>query len=273
MAEPRTPSCLSIATSDSGGGAGVQADIKAFAAAGCHGATVIVGLTAQNTREIAATFEVPAWFITEQLDAVFGDISIDALKTGALLSRDTVDAIADFLDRLRAAGTLPPLVIDPVVQATSGGALLADDALDAVVRRLLPLSVVVTPNHDEAAVLAGRDGSASELAEAIVSRGAHAVLITGSGRGGDHLFDGTKHMNISVPVTQARATHGSGCTHSATLCAHLARGADLKTAARAAAAATASAITLGLDDIGSGDGPVDVIGLRVHRGARRRPVP
>lgn len=273
MAEPRTPSCLSIATSDSGGGAGIQADIKAFAAAGCHGATVIVGLTAQNTREIAATFEVPAWFITEQLDAVFGDISIDALKTGALLSRDTVDAIADFLDRLRAAGTLPPLVIDPVVQATSGGALLADDALDAVVRRLLPLSVVVTPNHDEAAVLAGRDGSASELAEAIVSRGAHAVLITGSGRGGDHLFDGTKHMNISVPVTQARATHGSGCTHSATLCAHLARGADLKTAARAAAAATASAITLGLDDIGSGDGPVDVIGLRVHRGARRRPVP
>ena len=271
MAEPRTPSCLSIATSDSGGGAGVQADVKAFAAAGCHGATVIVGLTAQNTQEVAATFEVPPWFIVEQLDAVFSDISIDALKTGALLSRETVDAISGYLERLRAAGTLPPLVIDPVLRATTGDVLLAEEALDALMRRLLPLSTVVTPNHDEAVVLGGRDGTASELAEAIVARGAQAVLITGSGKGGDHLFDGAKHMNIAVPMTQARATHGSGCTHSATLCAHLARGADLKTAARAAAAATASAITLGLDDVGSGDGPVDVIGLRVHRGARRRP--
>lgn len=273
MAEPRTPTCLTIATSDSGGGAGVQADIKAFAAAGCHGATVIVGLTAQNTREVAATHEVPAWFITAQLVAVFSDIGIDALKTGALLSRATVDAVADHLEPLHASGALPPLVIDPVLRASSGAALLADDALTAVVQRLLPLATVVTPNHEEAAVLAGRDGNANELAEAIVARGAHAALITGSGKGGDHLFDGTRHMNIPVPVTQARATHGSGCTHSATLCAYLARGADLKTAARAAAAATASAITLGLDDVGGGDGPVDVIGLRVHRGGRRRPVP
>ena len=272
MAEPRTPSCLTIATSDSGGGAGVQADIKAFAAAGCHGTTVIVGLTAQNTREVAATFAVPAWFITAQLDAVFSDITIDALKTGALLSRETVDAVADHLERLRTSATLPPVVVDPVLRATSGASLLAGDALAALTQRLLPLSTVVTPNHDEAVVLAGREGSASELAEAIVARGAHAVLITGSGRGGDHLYDGIKHMNIPVPVTQPRATHGSGCTHSASLCAQLARGADLKTAARAAAAATASAITLGLDDVGSGDGPVDVIGLRVHRGGRRRPV-
>lgn len=273
MAEPRTPSCLTIATSDSGGGAGVQADIKAFAAAGCHGTTVIVGLTAQNTVEVAATFEVPAWFVGAQLDAVFNDISIDAVKTGALLSRETVVAVADHLEHLRAAGTLPPLVIDPVVRATSGAALLADDALDTLITRMLPLSTVITPNHDEAVILAGRDGTAPELAEAIVARGARAVLVTGSGRSGDHLYDGSKHMNIAVPVTQARATHGSGCTHSATLCAYLARGADLKTAARAAAAATASAITLGLDDVGSGDGPVDVIGLRVHRGGRRRPVP
>ncbi|MBV8526895.1 MAG: bifunctional hydroxymethylpyrimidine kinase/phosphomethylpyrimidine kinase [Candidatus Dormibacteraeota bacterium] len=273
MAEPRTPTCLTIATSDSGGGAGVQADVKAFAAAGCHGATVIVGLTAQNTVEVAATFEVPAWFITAQLDAVFNDIGIDALKTGALQSRETVDAVAAFLERLQSAGALPPLVIDPVLRASSGAALLPDDALEALIDRLLPLSTVITPNHDEAVVLARRDGSAHELAEAIVARGAHAALITGSGRSGDHLYDGARHMNIAVPVTQARATHGSGCTHSATVCAHLARGADLKTAARAAAAATASAITLGLDDVGSGDGPVDVIGLRVHRGARRRPVP
>ena len=271
MAEPRTPACLTVATSDSGGGAGVQADIKAFAAAGCHGASVIVGLSAQNTREITATYPVPPWFITAQLQAVFSDISIDAVKTGALLSRETVDAVADHLEGLRSEGILPPVVVDPVLRASSGAALLADDALAALIERLLPLASVVTPNHDEAAVLAGRDGSTSELAEAIAARGANAVLITGSGTGGDHLFDGTKHINIAVPVTQARATHGSGCTHSATMCAYLARGADLKTAARAAAAATASAITLGLDDVGAGDGPVDVIGLRVHRGGRRRP--
>lgn len=273
MAEPRTPACVTVATSDSGGGAGVQADIKAFAAAGCHGASIIVGLTAQNTREITATFPVPPWFITAQLEAVFSDISVDAVKTGAMLSRETVDAVADHLERLHGDGTMPPLVIDPVLRASSGASLLADDAVAALSDRLLPLATVVTPNHDEARVLAGRDGSLSELAEAIVARGAHAVLITGSGRGGDHLFDGTKHITIAVPVTQARATHGSGCTHSATVCAYLARGADLKTAARAAAAATASAITLGLDDVGGGDGPVDVIGLRVHRGGRRRPVP
>ena len=271
MAEPRTPSCLTIATSDSGGGAGIQADLKAFAAAGCHGTSVIVGLTAQNTREITATFDVQPWFISAQLDAVFSDISIDALKTGALLSLETVDAVAGYLESLYAAGNLPPVVVDPVLRATSGAPLLAGDALAALTNRLLPLAAVVTPNHDEAAVLAGRESSNKELAEAITALGAHAVLITGSGREGDHLFDGTKHMSIAVPVTRARATHGSGCTHSATLCAHLARGADLKTAARAAAAATASAITLGLDDVGHGDGPVDVIGLRVHRGARRRP--
>ena len=271
MAEPRTPSCLTIATSDSGGGAGVQADIKAFAAAGCHGATVIVGLTAQNTQAIASTYEVEPWFITAQLEAVFSDITIDALKTGALLSREAVDAVWAYLDRLHGAGTLPPLVIDPVLRASTGASLVSAGALTVLIERLLPLATVVTPNREEAVVLAGRDGSNQELAEAIVARGAHAVLITGSGKDGDHLFDGTKHMNIAVPVTQARATHGSGCTHSATLCAHLARGADLKTATRAAAAATASAITLGLDDVGSGDGPVDVIGLRVHRGARRRP--
>lgn len=273
MAEPRTPSCLTIATSDSGGGAGLQADVKAFAAAGCHGTTVIVGLTAQNTREIKATYDVEPWFITEQLEAVFSDISIDALKTGALLTHQTVDVVAAYLENLHNAGNLPLLVIDPVVRASSGALLLTDGARQALINRLLPLSTVVTPNHAEAVILAGRDGTAHELAEAIVARGAHAVLITGSGKSGDHLFDGAKHMNIAVPVTLARATHGSGCTHSATLCAYLARGADLKTAARAAAAATASAITLGLDDIGSGDGPVDVIGLRVHRGARRRPVP
>lgn len=271
MAELRTPSCLTIATSDSGGGAGIQADLKAFAAAGCHGASVIVGLTAQNTREIAATYDVPPWFIKAQLDAVFGDISIDALKTGALLSRETVDAVAEYLEHLHAAGTLPPVVIDPVLRASSGAELLPEDALAALTGRLLPLATVVTPNRDEATVLAGHEGSTKALAEAIASRGARAVLITGSGRDGDHLFDGERHMTIPVPVTQARATHGSGCTHSATLCAWLARGADLKTSARAAAAATASAITLGLDDVGHGDGPVDVIGLRVHRGGRRRP--
>lgn len=271
MTLERTPACLTIATSDSGGGAGVQADLKAFAAAGCHGTSVIVALTAQNTREIAATYELPASFITAQLDSVFGDIGVDAMKTGALQSREIVTTVCDYLEPLHAAGTLPPLVVDPVLRASSGGVLLQDDALDVLLARLLPLAAVVTPNRDEAAVLAGRDGTVKELAERIVQRGARAVLITGSGAEKDHLYDGTQHASIAVPTAPARATHGSGCTHSATVCAYLARGNDLKTAARAAADVTAAAIALGLDDVGGGEGPVDVIGLRIHRAPRRRP--
>lgn len=261
MTPVRTPRCLSIATSDSGGGAGIQADIKAFAAAGCHGATVVVGLTAQNTQTVAASYAVPPWFITAQLDAVFSDLAVDAIKTGALLSAETVKTVADALHAKQSAGMLPPVVVDPVITSSTGAPLLNDDAVDVLIQCVLPLATVLTPNRWEAARIAGARGTTAELAERIVALGAGAALITGSGDEPDHLFDGHAHVTIAVPRVQPRATHGSGCTHSATLCARLAHGDDLEHAARAAAAATAGAIARGLDSVGAGDGPVDVIGL------------
>jgi hydroxymethylpyrimidine/phosphomethylpyrimidine kinase len=248
------PRCLSIATSDSGGGAGIQADLKAFAAAGCHGMTAIVGVTAQNTTAVLATYALPVWVITAQLEAVYADIGVDAAKTGALLSADVIVAVADFLGRHPT-----PLVVDPVLQASTGAALLDPDAVEVLIAFLLPLATVVTPNLAEARVLAGGDGDRRTLAERIVARGAHAVLITGgAGEGSDLLFDGTEHIEIPVAWVEGTATHGTGCTHSATLAAELALGTPLADAARRAAAVTAAAIAQGLVGIGEGAGPVAV---------------
>jgi hydroxymethylpyrimidine/phosphomethylpyrimidine kinase len=248
------PRCLSIATSDSGGGAGIQADIKAFAAAGCHGMTAIVGVTAQNTRAVLAVHELPPWLITAQLDAIQGDIGVDVVKTGALLSADVVNTVADFLERHRTT-----LVVDPVLVASSGARLLDAGGVDALVNRLLPLATVVTPNLDEARILARADGDRRALAEAIVARGAQAVLITGGdGSGSDLLFDGVDHVEIPVAWIDGSATHGTGCTHSATLAAELAWGTPLAEAARRAAVVTAAAIAHGFEGIGSGAGPVAV---------------
>lgn len=265
----RTPVCLSIATSDSGGGAGIQADVKAFAAAGCHGATVVVALTAQSTQRVVATCEVPLAFITAQLDAVFSDLTIDALKTGALVSRRIVETVAGHLAAMQAHGTMPPLVIDPVLRASSGAALLADGAVTALRQLLLPLATVVTPNRAEAVVLAGGEAPRHALAERIAALGARAVIITGGDTDeGDHLFDGRRHVEIAVNRVPSASAHGSGCTHSATLCAELAQGADLESAARRAAAASGAAIARGLGDVGGGSGPVDVLGLRDRRDRR-----
>jgi hydroxymethylpyrimidine/phosphomethylpyrimidine kinase len=248
------PRCLSIATSDSGGGAGIQADLKAFAAAGCHGMTAIVGVTAQNTQAILAVHRLPVDVITAQLDAVYGDIGVDVAKTGALLSAEIVAAVADFLKRHPT-----PLVIDPVLGASTGASLLDPDGVDALIARLLPLAAVVTPNLAEARVLAGRDGDRRTLAEAIVERGAHAVLITGGEDGDfDLLFDGVDHLEIPITWVVGSATHGTGCTHSATLAAEIAWGTPLVDAARRAAAVTAAAIQSGLVGIGAGAGPVAV---------------
>ena len=258
------PRCLTIATSDSGGGAGVQADLKAFAAAGCYGASVIVALTAQNTRGVVATHVVPDAFVTQQLDAVFSDIGADAVKTGALVSDGIVEVVAAFLAAL--GDRLPPLVVDPVMRASTGTQLLSDAAASLMVRRLFPLATVVTPNLQEAEALAGRLGSRRELAERLVARGARAVLITGGhGEPVDHLFDGREHTAIAVRRVESRATHGSGCTHSATLAAQLARGVPLLDAAHAAAEATAGAVAHGLTGIGAGEGPVDVLDVRTRR--------
>ncbi|MDQ3822874.1 MAG: bifunctional hydroxymethylpyrimidine kinase/phosphomethylpyrimidine kinase, partial [Actinomycetota bacterium] len=215
------PRCLTIAGSDSGGGAGIQADLKAFAAAGCHGTSAIVALTAQNTVGVTAVHEVPAEFVRAQLEAVFDDIGVDAAKTGMLFSREIVETVADFL-----ADRPVPIVVDPVMVASSGARLLREDAVAAYLERLFPLATVVTPNVPEAEVLAGGRGTRRELAERIHERGAPAVLVTG-GHGDpavDHLFDGREHVEIPVERHDVRATHGAGCTHSAALAAELAHG-------------------------------------------------
>jgi hydroxymethylpyrimidine/phosphomethylpyrimidine kinase len=252
------PRCLTIAGSDSGGGAGVQADLKAFAAAGCYGTSAIVALTAQNTTGVTAVHELPADFVRAQLDAVYDDIGVDAAKTGMLFSRTVIETVADFLD-----GRSIPLVVDPVMIASSGASLLQGDAVETLVSRLFPLATVVTPNLHEAEALAG-NGSRRELAERIHELGAAAVVVTG-GHGDeavDHLFDGERHVEIPVERHATTATHGAGCTHSATLAAALARGLSLEEAAREAARVAAAAVREGLAEIGAGDGPVDVLHLK-----------
>jgi hydroxymethylpyrimidine/phosphomethylpyrimidine kinase len=257
------PRCLTIAGSDSGGGAGIQADLKAFAAAGCHGTSAIVALTAQNTTGVTAVHEVPPDFVTAQLDAVFDDIGVDAAKTGMLFSRKLIGAVADYL-----ANHPVLLVVDPVMVASSGAKLLQDDAIDMLVARLFPLATVVTPNLHEAQVLARRvqgpgPRTRLELAEAVHELGARAVIVTGGhGDPVDHLFDGEEHVEIPVERYDVPATHGAGCTHSATLAALLARGHSLVEASRGAAAAAASSVRTGLTEIGQGEGPVDVLNVK-----------
>jgi hydroxymethylpyrimidine/phosphomethylpyrimidine kinase len=253
------PRCITIAGSDSGGGAGIQADLKAFAAAGVHGMSAIVALTAQNTREVTDVFELPPEFVRAQLDAVAGDIGIDAAKTGMLFSGAIVETVAGWLEEHPL-----PLVVDPVMVASSGARLLEDDAVELLVERLFPLATVVTPNLLEAqALTASNTVLQAELAEAIVGLGARAVLVTG-GHGdaaSDHLFDGDEHYEIPFERSGVAATHGAGCTQSATLAALLARGLSLVEAARGAAAAASRAVGQGLAEIGGGDGPVDVLGV------------
>jgi len=249
------PRCLTIAGSDSGGGAGIQADLKAFAAAGCFGTSAIVALTAQNTLGVTAVQELPPGFVEAELEAVFSDIGVDAAKTGMLFSRELIDTVADFLAVHRA-----PLVVDPVMVASSGAKLLQDDAVASLVDRLFPIATVVTPNLIEAEALAGA-GTRRELAERIHELGAPAVIVTG-GHGEDaidHLFDGEHHVEIEVQRHDVAATHGAGCTHSATLAATLAKGLSLEESARTAAWAASEAVRNGLSEIGAGEGPVNVL--------------
>jgi hydroxymethylpyrimidine/phosphomethylpyrimidine kinase len=252
---------LTIAGSDSGGGAGIQADLKAFAAAGVYGTSAIVALTAHNTVGVTAVHELPAAFVVAQLEAVFSDIGVDAAKTGMLFSKPIIEAVAGVLGARSV-----PLVVDPVMVASSGARLLRDDAVEALVRRLFPLATVVTPNLLEARTLTGSPAGVlrKELAERLVELGAPAAIVTG-GHGDDavdHLFDGRMHVEIAVERLDSGATHGAGCTHSATLAAGLAHGLPLADAARAAAAAATAAVRNGLASIGAGDGPVDVLNLK-----------
>jgi hydroxymethylpyrimidine kinase/phosphomethylpyrimidine kinase len=254
------PRALTIATSDSGGGAGIQADLKAFAAAGVHGTSALVALTAQNTAAVTAVHELPPDFIRAQLDAVWDDIGVDAAKTGMLFSRGIIETVAEWLD-----GRGIPLVVDPVMIASSGAQLLQDDAVDVLLRRLFPLATVVTPNLPEAEALTGLAGaSRAELARRLVELGARAAVVTGGhGRTAvDHLYDGHEDFELPVERLDVPATHGAGCTHSATLTALLARGLPLADAAAGAARAATTAVRNGLVEIGAGEGPVDVLDVK-----------
>jgi hydroxymethylpyrimidine/phosphomethylpyrimidine kinase len=253
----RVPRVLTIASSDSGGGAGIQADLKAFARCGAHGMSAIVALTAQNTVGVTAIQELPPAFVRAQIDAVLDDIGADAAKTGMLFSAPLIETVADAL-----ASRDLPLVVDPVMVASSGARLLLPDAVETLTRRLFPLATVVTPNLPEAQALTGMlTEDRMALAEGLVKMGAPAALVTG-GHGAepvDHLFDGTRHLAIPVARCPVAATHGAGCTHSAALAAGLAAGLPLADAARLAAAVAGDAVAHGLSELGGGDGPVHVL--------------
>ena len=256
---------LTIASSDSGGGAGIQADLKAFARCGVHGTSVIVALTAQNTTGVSAIHECPPDFVVAQLVAVLDDLAPGAAKTGMLFSTPIIEAVAGVLEARVAAGRRLAVVVDPVMVASSGARLLRDDAVAALTGRLFPLATVVTPNLLEAQALTGLvTEDRVVLTEALVALGAPAALVTG-GHGvtaRDHLFAGGRHVDIAVPRYDVAATHGAGCTHSAALAACLARGDDLETAARRAAAVATGAVLHGLVGVGAGDGPVDALDVR-----------
>jgi hydroxymethylpyrimidine/phosphomethylpyrimidine kinase len=271
---PRIPAVLSIAGSDSGGGAGIQADLKAFAACGVHGMTAITALTAQNTQGVTGIHAVPGEFIVEQVRAVHDDIGVDAVKIGMLGTADTVHAVAAALDLLDAD---TPVVIDPVMVAESGAVLLDEDARGALAARLLPRATVITPNVPEARVLAGAAGATAPLEELprILHRlGPANVVVTGGHRdqATDLFFDGHELHEIPGARHAGGAAHGSGCTHSSVLAARLALGDTPLEAARAAKAIAAEAVRRGLHEIGRGAGPVDVVGLAPAARPAARPL-
>jgi hydroxymethylpyrimidine/phosphomethylpyrimidine kinase len=265
---PQTiPVCLSIAGSDSGGGAGIQADLKAFAAAGVHGATAVTALTAQNTKAVTGVHPVPPEFIVEQVRAVAQDLGVDAVKIGMVGSKRATEAVARALDEL-PDGT--PVVLDPVMVAESGARLLDEDAEQALRSLLLPRATVVTPNLLEARVLV-RDATldGEQLARAVHALGPDVVVVTGGHReeAADLFFDGTTFVAIPGPRHADGAAHGSGCTHSSTLAAQLALGASPLDAARSARDVAAEAVRNGLRDVGAGAGPVDVLNVAARAGA------
>ena len=256
----RIPRVLSIAGSDSGGGAGIQADLKAFAACGAHGMTAITAITAQNTVGVSAVHAIPPDVIIEQVRQVADDIGVDAVKIGMLGTAATIEAVVEALAHVGDA----PVVLDPVMVSESGAPLLEEDARDALRTRLLPRVDVVTPNVAEALAIAGTEAEPHELARAIHALGPKAVVVTGGHRDDatDVFFDGDRLEEIPGERYDTEAAHGSGCTHSSALAAYLAHGADPLDAAKKAKEVASRAVRQGLREVGSGAGPVDVIGLR-----------
>jgi hydroxymethylpyrimidine/phosphomethylpyrimidine kinase len=251
---------MTIATSDSGGGAGIQADLKAFARCGVHGTSAIVALTAQNTHEVVSVETMPPQFILDQVRAVVEDMGVDAVKIGMLFDEPRIDAVAEALELVGEA----PVVVDPVMVAESGAVLLKPEAKRALIERILPRAAVVTPNLAEARELSGLSDEAApeELARAVFDLGPAAVVVTGGHAedGADRFFDGEQLELMAGPRHSDGASHGSGCTHSSALAARLALGDSPLEAARAAREIASEAVAHGLRDLGSGAGPVDVLG-------------
>jgi hydroxymethylpyrimidine/phosphomethylpyrimidine kinase len=287
-----TRTVLTIAGSDSGGGAGIQADLKAFARCGVHGTSAITAITAQNTVAVTAVHPVPPEIVLAQVRAVLADIGIDAVKVGMLGTVEITLAVAAALDEL-PAGT--PVVVDPVMVAESGASLLAADARRALIEEILPRASVLTPNLPEARVLAGRDGlenagvgdgeaagvdalglgedaEAESLARAVLALGPQAVVLTGGHRTrAVDLFVARAGDGAVVEIEGVRhadgAAHGSGCTHASVLAAQLALGRSPLQAARIAQELAAAAVGAGLRDIGAGAGPVDILRIERMRGS------
>jgi hydroxymethylpyrimidine/phosphomethylpyrimidine kinase len=298
-ADERTPRVLSIAGSDSGGGAGIQADLKAFARCGVHGMTAITAVTAQNTVGVDAIHAIPPEIVFAQVRAVVRDIGVDAVKLGMLGSREVIDAVAQALDELPAE---VPIVVDPVMVAESGARLLDPAAHEALVLQILPRASVLTPNIPEARALAGAGGGgavrepaadepgareseareseaqeleAQELIRAVLALGPQAVVLTGGHRSHAHdLFLARDGDGRPVSIEGERhpdgAAHGSGCTHASLLAARLALGDSPLQAARAARELAGVAVAQGLRDVGAGAGPVDVLGIAGFRRAGPR---
>ena len=255
---------VTIAGSDSGGGAGIQADLKTFSALGVYGASVITALTAQNTVGVEMITPVPPETIVAQVGAVAEDIGVDAVKVGMLGTVATVDAVVEALGLVGDA----PVVIDPVMVAESGAVLLDGEARAALVERLLPLATVVTPNIPEARALAGAEerDSQEDLAREVLALGPRAVVVTGGHSEDlvDLFFDGEQLVEIPGERHPDGAAHGSGCTHSSALAAHLALGYSPLEAARAAKRIASEAVRNGLRNLGAGPGPVDVFDLKAR---------
>ncbi len=259
----RIPRVLSIAGSDSGAGAGIQADLKAFAACGVHGMTAITAITAQNTLGVTAVHAIPPDVILAQVRAVASDIGVDAVKIGMLGDRTTIEAVA------RAVSELPeetPVVLDPVMVSESGAVLLDPRARSALAELLLPRATVLTPNVPEARTLIGDaagDVDIEGLARRVHALGPRAVVVTGGHREDvtDVFFDGSRLAELHGERHQDGAAHGSGCTHSSVLAARLAWGDDPLEAARAARELASRAVAQGLREIGGGPGPVDILGI------------
>jgi len=257
-----TPIALTIAGSDSSGGAGIQADLKTFAALGVYGASVITALTAQNTHGVSGIHQVPAEFVTAQIDAIFSDLTVGAVKIGMVAHLPVIDAIVAGLKRWSPKH----VVLDPVMVATSGDRLLATEAVDALRTKLIPLASVITPNLPEAAALLDEGVAADEAAvehqgRRLLALGCKTVLIKGGHGEGtesiDYLIDSSGVIALAAPRVATKNTHGTGCSLSSAIAAGLAKGEGMETAVRNAKAWVSAAIAAAdRFSVGRGHGPI-----------------